>query len=124
MAARAWPYKALAADGGKVMIGLGGTKALVTCVVCRGWFSTWVPTALLTLISPTCPPGSANKVIVLAVPSCPARPATEVPRIPIVTTGVLTDIASEPTLEISPLTKENTPCTTLKVALPVLASAS
>ena len=53
MAERAWPYNWFAAAAGKVMIGLGGTNALVTCVVCSGWFSTCVPTALLTLISPT-----------------------------------------------------------------------
>ena len=83
-----------------------------------------MPAALDTAIAPTPPSASGKSVTELAEPSAAALPATVVPRTPIVTTGVLTVIASSPVFAIWPETNENTPCTTLNALLPVFAAGS
>jgi hypothetical protein len=64
-------------------------------------------------------------VIEFEDPSAAALPATVVPRIPILATGVVTTIASSPAFATWPDTKEKTPLTTLKELLePLLFDGS
>ena len=58
------------------------------------------------------------------MPSTAALPATVVPLIPIVATGVETFIASGPVLAISPLTKLKAPSTMSTAILPVPVAGS
>ena len=73
--------------------------------------NTTVPPSLETAISPTWPFSSGSRVMVFSSPSAAARPATVVPRMPMVAVGVDTVMLSGPSLATSPETKENTPCT-------------
>ena len=75
---------------------------------------------VLTVIEPvTAPPGpSGIMVTVLSSPSAAALPATLVPRMPSVATGVRTTISSGLLAAISPLTNTNTPCTNEKLEEP------
>ena len=83
-----------------------------------------MPPALEIDISPTRPLSSANKVMVLVSPSAAARPATVVPRMPMLATGVDTVMASGPVLAIWPETKVKTPCTTEIAEVPVWVPGS
>ena len=73
---------------------------LVMPTVAPTWFRTTVPPSLVSTISPTVPPGSARRENEFSSPSPPILPAKEVPRIPIVATGVLRAIASGSAFEI------------------------
>ena len=84
----------------------------------------WVPAALVTAIWPTPPSASWSKVKEFSLPSTAALPATVVPLIPMVATGVDTDIASGPPLAISPLTKLNAPSTISIAILPAPEAGS
>ena len=97
---------------------------LSTCVVWLATLRTCVPASLETDSSPTVPSWLGNSVMVLTSPSAAAWPATRVPRMPMVATGVRTTMASEPDLAIWPETKLKTPCTTENedVPSPELAS--
>ena len=97
---------------------------LVILVVAPTWANTCVPPALLTEISPTPPSASCNKVKEFSLPSTAAFPATVVPLIPTVATGVLIVIDSKPFLAISPLIKLKAPSTmsTAILPLPVVGS--
>ena len=74
------------------MLGIAsGSVKLVDCVVWLTTFMTRAPAALETIISP-----SESNVTRLRAPSAAACPATVVPRIPMLMTGVLTVMASGP----------------------------
>ncbi|MBL6958139.1 MAG: hypothetical protein ISR52_04095 [Rhodospirillales bacterium] len=99
-------------------------KALVSCVVAPAWFKTCTPAALLTVSSPTVPLASGSREMVFCSPSAAAVPATVVPRMPMLATGVLMTMASGLDLAIWPLTKVKTPCTTEVSKVPVLVPGS
>ena len=86
--------------------------------------STCVPASLETESSPTVPSSLGSRVMVLTSPSAAAWPATRVPRMPMVATGVRTTMASGPDLAIWPETKLKTPCTTENDDVPSLFSGS
>ena len=70
-----------------------GALKLVAWMLWLGWLRTKETTAPLVIDnSPTTPLASANRVTVFSWPSAAATPATWVPRIPMVTTGVDTVI--------------------------------
>ena len=83
-----------------------------------------MPPSLLTDICPTPPSASCNNVKEFSFPSTAALPATVVPLIPMVATGVVTFIASGPVLAISPLTKLNAPSSISTAILPLPEEAS
>ncbi len=69
-----------------------------------------------TKISPIVPSSFFSSVTWLCSPSVAAKPATLVPRMPMVSVGSWTFIASGLACATAPLTKENAPCTTLNSA--------
>ena len=104
--------------------GGGGAVKLDILVVAPTCCKTWVPPSLLTEICPTPPSASWSKVNEFSLPSTAAFPATVVPLIPIVATGVETFIASGPVLAISPLTKLNAPSNMSTAILPLPVDGS
>ncbi len=118
------PYNRFAAATGNTTGGEGGDNAVVTRVVWNAWLKVIVPEALVTLTPPTEPSSSGSRVMTLCSPSAAAWPATLVPRMPIVATGVRTTICSGPLAAISPETNTNTPCSTENAALPDPVSGS
>ena len=80
--------------------------------------SICVPPALLIDICPTPPSASWSKVNEFSFPSTAALPATVVPLIPMVATGVFMVMASSPVFAISPLIKLNAPSTMSIVIFP------
>ena len=100
-------------------MGWGGAAVkLDTTVVAPTWDNTWVPPSLLTEIWPTPPSASCRSVNEFSLPSTAALPATVVPLIPMVTTGVLSCIASGPVFATSPLIKLKAPSNISTVILP------
>ena len=75
------------------------------------------------MICPTVPSLLGSSTISLSSPSVLALPATCVPLTPIVNTGVVTFIASLPTLAICPDTKEKFPVMTFALMDPVDGSS-
>jgi hypothetical protein len=94
---------------GIIIAGAGAWKALDIVVVAPAWLRKTVPPPLVTEISPTEPSASGSKEMLFACPSAAADPATLVPRIPNVATGVFKTIASGPVFAICPETNEKTP---------------
>ena len=78
------------------------------------------PDSFLINISPTVPSLLGSSTISLSSPSVLALPATCVPLTPMVNTGVVTVIASLPTLAILPDTNEKLPSITLALIDPTV----
>ena len=92
---------------------VGTVYGSVITVASYALVSNTVPDWLAIIICPTVPSLLGNSTISLSSPSVLALPATCVPLTPIVNTGVVTFIASEPVLAICPDTKEKLPSNTL-----------